>query len=135
MGQEELARDPRFSSMVARRENLPSLNEMVADWVRTCDLQEVWEILVQNEVPHSPVYDIRDIFEDPHYRARGNIVEVEDPLLGKIKMQDVVPKLSVSPGQVKSAGPALGRHNEEVYGSLLGLDQKGIAHLMSEGVI
>ncbi|MBI2875336.1 MAG: CoA transferase, partial [Candidatus Tectomicrobia bacterium] len=135
MGREELAHDPRFATMVSRRENLAPLNELVANWVRGYDLPTVWEILVQHEVPHSPVLDIQDIFEDPHYQARGNLVEVEDPALGRVRMQDVVPKLSASPGRVQSAGPALGQHNQEVYRSWLGLSEEELRHLQEESVI
>ena len=83
----------------------------------------------------SPVFSIQDIFEDPHYRARGNILEVEDPHIGSVKMQDVVPKLSLTPGKVASAGPRLGQHNTEVYGSLLGRSEEELGRMKEEGVI
>ncbi|MBI2875729.1 MAG: CoA transferase, partial [Candidatus Tectomicrobia bacterium] len=91
MGQEELARDPRFNSLVTRQENIEALNALVADWVKEYTLEEVIRVLVEHEVPNGPVYDIEGIAQDPHYQARGNLIEVEDPRLGRIKMQDVVP--------------------------------------------
>jgi crotonobetainyl-CoA:carnitine CoA-transferase CaiB-like acyl-CoA transferase len=91
--------------------------------------------LVKHEVPNHPVFDIQDAFEDPHYRARGNLVEVPDPVMGSVKMQDVVPKLSLTPGSVRSSGPLLGQHNEEVYRDLLGLSQEEMARLKQEGAI
>ncbi|MFQ5893483.1 MAG: CaiB/BaiF CoA transferase family protein, partial [Nitrospinota bacterium] len=133
MGQEELASDPRFSTMVGRKENLEALDRIVTDWAKGYTLEALWEILVKHEVPNHPVFDIQDAFEDPHYRDRGNLVEVADPVMGSVKMQDVVPKLSLTPGSVRNAGPLLGQHNEEVYGSLLGLNEEEMARLSQEG--
>ncbi|MBI2875771.1 MAG: CoA transferase, partial [Candidatus Tectomicrobia bacterium] len=90
---------------------------------------------VEHEVPNGPVYDIEGISQDPHYQARGNLIEVEDPRLGRIKMQDVVPKFSLTPGQVNGAGPALGEHNEEVYREILGCQPEELVQLRAEGII
>ncbi|MDP6561098.1 MAG: CoA transferase, partial [Candidatus Binatia bacterium] len=135
MGREELAQDPRFATMIGRKENVSLLYEIVTEWTKSYLSQELWDILVRHQVPNSPVYNIRDIFEDPHYRTRGNIVEVEDPVMGTVKMQDVVPKLSLTPGKVRSTGPTLGQHNGDIYGSLLGLEPQEIAQLQEKGVI
>ena len=92
-------------------------------------------MMVAAQVPVCRAYSIRDIFEDPHYRARGDIVEVEDPVIGPLRMQGAYPRFSRTPGSVRRGAPRLGEHNEEVYGGLLGLDAAEIADLRGEGVI
>ncbi|MDQ3568845.1 MAG: CoA transferase, partial [Actinomycetota bacterium] len=77
---------------------------------------------------------VAEIFEDAQYAARDMIVEVEHPKFGSIRLPGVVPKLSKTAGSVRTAGPTLGQHNEEVYGAL-GLSEKDIARLGEEGVI
>ncbi|MBI1987569.1 MAG: CoA transferase [Nitrospinae bacterium] len=136
MGREELARDPRFDTIVKRRmENNELLSQIVVAWTRGMRAEELINLLEEHEIPTGLVYDIRDIFEDPHYRARGNILTVEDPALGSVKMQDVVPKLSLTPGKVRSAGPLLGQHNEEIYRNLLDFQGEELGGLREEGVI
>jgi crotonobetainyl-CoA:carnitine CoA-transferase CaiB-like acyl-CoA transferase len=135
IGREELAQDPRFATLVKRVENRPILNEIIAGWTKGIPGRELVEILAKNEVATSLVYSIRDIFEDPHYQSRGNIIEIDDPLLGKFRMQDVVPKLSLSPGRVKSAGPSLGQHNEEIFKKLLGYSQEELYLLRAEKIV
>ena len=124
----------RFATRVGRLKNRLRVNEMVSGWVKGYTL-EVAEILIRHEVPNSPLYNIQDIFEDPHYRTRKNLIEVEDPLIGSVRMQDVVPKFSLTPGKVNSTGPLLGQHNGEVYRSLLGLKEEELERMQQEGII
>jgi formyl-CoA transferase len=135
MGQEELAKDPRFSAILGRAQNKDMLNQIVESWTKAHPRSELIEIFVKNQVPMSPINSIEDIFNDPHYAFRKNILEIEDPVLGKVKMQDVVPKLSLTPGRVRSAGPELGQHNEEIYGTLLGYSEEEIARLRARKAI
>ncbi|MBI2877394.1 MAG: CoA transferase [Candidatus Tectomicrobia bacterium] len=114
MDREELVQDPRFSDRIQRGENGAAINAVVADWAREQTLPELVEKLDRAEVPVGPLYSIAEIFEDPHYRARGNLVEVEDPVLGKLRMQGVSPRLSRTPGQIRWSGPRLGEHNAEI---------------------
>ena len=88
------------------------------------------------EVPGSLVYSVRDLFEDPHVRARENIVARPSPLGGLLHVAGVVPKLSRSPGAVGGLGPLRpGQDNEAVYGERLGLDAAALADLRARGVI
>jgi len=86
-------------------------------------------------VPVTRVYSIADIFADPHYEARNDIVEVDDPSIGPIRMQSVYPRLSRTPGSIRRGAPRLGEHNLEVYSSLLGLSESEIEALRRDGVI
>ena len=81
------------------------------------------------------VYDVRDIFEDPQYAARKNIVEVPDIDFGTVRMQGVVPKFSRTPGAVRKSGGALGQDNDSVYCDELGLSRMELSELEAEGVI
>ncbi len=82
-----------------------------------------------------PVYNISDIVDDPHYQERGDILEIEDSELGKTRMVGIVPKFGETPGRVDHAGPALGQHNESVYGSWLGHSPEYLGDLAKRGII
>ena len=73
-------------------------------------------------MPAGRIFRARDMFADPHFAARNAIVTVAHPDFGELPMQNVAPKLSATPGSVRSAGPALGEHNDEIWGELVGLD-------------
>ena len=76
-----------------------------------------------------------DMLSDPHFEARRSIVDVPHPDFPKLKMQDVFPRMSVTQGSVRWPGPPLGAHNDEIYGTLLGLDAATRAQLARDGII
>ncbi|RMF91244.1 MAG: CoA transferase [Nitrospinota bacterium] len=135
MGREELADDPRYATMTKRVEHMEELHRLIGEWVQTYNAEEVSQILEAAGVPATRMYSIADIFADPHYQARENLVEVETPQLGKIKMSGVIPKFSRTPGRIRWAGPDLGAHNEEIYQGLLGLSAETLAEYKSRGII
>ncbi len=135
MGQPELAKDPRFNTNPRRVENGEAINNIVAQWVRDRTFQQAQQELDEAGVPISLVCSIADIFGNPQYKARENIIEVEDPVIGPIKMPGVIPKFSMNPGRVTRTAPALGQDNEEIYGKLLGYTREQIALLKDEGVL
>jgi len=81
------------------------------------------------------VCDIRDIVAGEQYLARENIVEVEDPDLGRVKVQNVVPRFSETPGKVRYLGLSLGTSNQEIYGEWLGLLDEELAELKRQKII
>ena len=93
------------------------------------------ELCGKGEVPCGPVYAIDEIFEDPHYAARENIKEVKDPRIGSVRVPNVVPRLTATPGGIDHLGPSLGQDSEDVYQQLLGLEEAEIADLRERGVI
>src|SRR6185369_4131807 len=97
-------------------------------------LAELRTRLEAHEVGFSPIYDASDIFADPHFIARETIVSVSDPELGDVRMQCVVPRFSETPGAVRSAGPSIGQHNDEVFRAL-GLAADEIARLRTAKII
>ena len=130
----ELATDLRFSTNTARVANRDALDRRVAGWIAAQDLAEVGATLLRHEVSFSPVYSIRDVFEDPHFREREMVVAVHDRQLGELKMQNVVPRFSRTPGGIRGTGPDLGEHNEEVFGAL-GLGAADLEALRARGVV
>jgi formyl-CoA transferase len=135
MGQPELAEDARFATHAARGANQAELDERIATWSATLDAADLEATLVVHAVPTGKIYRAPEMLEDPHFAARQAIVTVPHPALGDVPMQNVAPKLSATPGAVRWAGPALGQHNDEVYGDLLGLDAEQRAALAADGVI
>jgi crotonobetainyl-CoA:carnitine CoA-transferase CaiB-like acyl-CoA transferase len=135
MGRDDLLGDPRFASLAARVQHADEINAIVADWVKGHTADEVERILVAAQVPVTRAYSIADIFADPHYAARQDIVRVDDPTIGPTRMQAVYPRLSATPGRIQRGAPKLGEHNREIYGTLLGLSDEEIEALQRDRVI
>jgi crotonobetainyl-CoA:carnitine CoA-transferase CaiB-like acyl-CoA transferase len=104
MGREELAEDPRYQTGPERVKRREEVDGMVSEWTQTFDMNALTELLDSEEVPVSPINSIADIFQNPQYEARGSIVEVDDPVVGRVKMPGVVPRMSQSPGS-RPPGP------------------------------
>lgn len=132
---EDLIHDARFVDNQARTRNADTLDAVFAQWIGEHTSAEVLATLNDAGAAVAPIYSVQDVFTDAHFRERQNIADVDDPDLGKLRMQNVVPKLSRTPGQIRSAGPRLGEHNREVYGSWLGLPEDELNALAAEGVI
>jgi len=92
-------------------------------------------VLSEAGVAVAPVYSNRDIAEDPHFRARRSITRIDDADFGSVAVPCVVPRLSATPGEARSAGPAAGAHNAEVYGGWLGLSDAEQDALRRSGTI
>lgn len=130
----DLISDARFRTNQDRVRNRTVLDDIIAPEIAKLTLAELRARLDANQVGFSPIYDIADIFEDPHFKARKAIVEVQDNELGTVRMQSVVPVFSRTPGAIRQAGPALGEHNAEIYGAL-GLSEEELRHLTDQKVI
>ncbi|MEV6773867.1 CoA transferase [Nocardia sp. NPDC051030] len=135
MDRSELASDERYSNHTARGARMDELDAMISEWTAEQDADVLLTRLHEGGVPAGRIYTARDMFTDPHFAAREAIVRLAHPELGELPMQNVFPKLSATPGQVRHAGPGLGDHNADVYGGLLGLDADQLAKLTETGVI
>jgi crotonobetainyl-CoA:carnitine CoA-transferase CaiB-like acyl-CoA transferase len=135
MGMPDLINRPEFKDNAARLENREALNEELQGWLGQRDLQETMDNLVPAGAVVGPVYDAPQIMTDPHYQAREDIIDINDPELGKTKMLGIVPKFSETPGAVQHAGPTVGEHNQHIYSSWLGLDEGELAELAGQGTI
>ncbi|RTG98551.1 formyl-CoA transferase [Thermus scotoductus] len=135
MGRPELAEDPRFATHDARAENMELLDSLISEWTATRPIDDLLETLHEAGVPAGKIYTARDMLEDPHFLARQAIVKVNVPGIGEMPMQNVFPKLSLTPGEVRWPGPELGEHNREIFCGLLGLTEDELAELKEKGVI
>ena len=135
MGLPELIEDPRFKDNASRLENREALNQDMQEWVGRRSMAEILEQVIPAGGVVGPVYDAAQIVDDPHYQARDDILEIDDPELGHTRMVGVVPKFSVTPGSVEHAGPTLGEHNGLIFGSWLGYSEQQIEELAGRGVI
>lgn len=128
--------DPNgLGKMEARVQQRAYVDGLVAEWTSSLTRAEVIESCDRGQVPCGSVYSIDEIFEDPQYRARGNLRTVHDPRVGKITVPNIVPQLSDTPGLIESLGPALGQHNDEIYRGKLGLSDHELELLRSAKVI
>jgi crotonobetainyl-CoA:carnitine CoA-transferase CaiB-like acyl-CoA transferase len=118
----ELIDDPRFVDNAARIEHADEIDDIFVEWIGRHDADHVLATLNDAGAAAAPIYDMREIFADPHFAARENIAAVPDDELGVIRMQNLAPKLSRSPGQIRHAGPRLGEHTTEVLMDWLRID-------------
>lgn len=119
----ELIVDPRFGDNRLRLENVTALEEAMQVAVSRYDFDDLVARFEHHQATIAPVYSVAQIFEDPHYQARHNIAAIEDEELGVVRMQDVVGRLSRTPGGVRHAGPRLGEHNREILIDRLGFSE------------
>jgi crotonobetainyl-CoA:carnitine CoA-transferase CaiB-like acyl-CoA transferase len=118
VGGEALVTDPRFRTNRDRVANIDELDAMVSAWMVDHTLDEVLAAFGEGEAALAPIYDISQIVEDPQYLAREAILRVPDPELGSVLMQGLVAKLSETPGEIRTTGPELGAHTDEVLGEI-----------------
>ncbi len=135
IGRPELADDERYATHSARGEHQQELDDLIAEWTGGHTADAVIDLLNNAAVPTGRIYRAPEMLEDPHFAARNIIVRLAHPDFGEIAMQDVVPRLSETPGEVRWVGPALGQHNEEIYTGLLGKSREELARLRETGVI
>jgi formyl-CoA transferase len=130
-----LADDPRYATHVARGERQAELDGLIADWSRTHTAEAIEQLMEQAGVPAGRIYRAPEIMADPHVQARDAIIRVLHPQYGELAMQNVAPRLSDTPGEVRHAAPALGADTEGVLRELLGLAPGELAELAAGKVI
>ena len=135
IGRPGLAEEPPFRDYRSRVENQDALYAIIADWAGRTTLADAMAALVAADIPASPLMSVADIAADPHFRERGTLIEVEDEECGRLSMAAPIPRMSETPGQVRSLGPALGSGNEAVLGGMLGMSGTEIEALRKAGVI
>jgi crotonobetainyl-CoA:carnitine CoA-transferase CaiB-like acyl-CoA transferase len=135
MGQPELLAPDRFQKMSQRVAARDEVNAIVAAFCKSMPRDELIEHCLSFEVPIGPIYNVADIYKDPQFRARQNFIEWEEPRTGKITIPNVIPRLSETPGEIRSLGPDIGQHNDEIFRERLGLSEDEIAKLKASKVI
>jgi crotonobetainyl-CoA:carnitine CoA-transferase CaiB-like acyl-CoA transferase len=135
MGQPRLADDPRYATHIARGEHQGELDAMIGEWTRTQTCEALEVACEAGGVPCGRIYRAPEMLVDEHFAAREAIVEVEHPVLGAFKMQNVFPKLSETPGNVRWTGPDMGTHTYDVLRDILGYDDTKIEALKAANAI
>ena len=134
VGRPELIDEPWFASGGGRAAHADILDDAVGGWIAERTAAEVVAAFEAAQAAVAPIYDVADVMADPQYQALESLVSVPDPDLGPVVMQNVLFRLSETPGAVVSTGPRLGEHNAEVFGHL-GIDAGQRAALTRDGVI
>ncbi|MBV7483291.1 CaiB/BaiF CoA-transferase family protein [Bordetella sp. BOR01] len=135
MGRCDLVESGGLASIDARIERREEVNQIVADWMIAQDRDDILFRLEEGNVPAGPVNNIADFFADPHVQGRETLIKMQHPTEGEVIIPNVVPRLSETPGHVRTLGPDLGQHNQAVYSGLLGLSDNQIADLEKNGII
>jgi formyl-CoA transferase len=135
MGRPELAADPDYRTHQGRGAHQPELDALIGAWTAALPTGEVLDLMDRHGVPAGLIYRAPDMLTDPQFAARQAIVTVKHPRFGDLKMQNVAPKLSETPGTIRSPSPELGEHNDEVYRGLLDLTAARIEALRAQRVI
>lgn len=134
MGRPELGRDERYATRVARVARLDEVDEMVGAWTATRSRQELLELLQASGVPCAPVREIDEVVADPHLHQRGMLRELDHPEFGPMVLPHSPLHVGTHDQQLRPS-PRLGQHNDEVFGSWLGLDPESLEDLREKGVI
>jgi len=133
MGQPELAKT--YPTSAVRVKNRELINNIVATWIGDKSLDDVMAATTAGGVPCAQIYSIKEIFEDEQYRARGNMIRIDDPRVGELVLPAPVPRLSETPATFKHAGRSLGADNADIYGQLLGMTSEQLKSAQANGII
>ena len=114
IGRPDMKTDPRFSTNTVRVQNRALVDEAVGAWFATRSRDEAIEAIHAAEVTAGPIFDSADIVDDPHFREREVLVEVEDRDLGSLPLHAITPRLSETPGVWRRPAPQLGEHTREI---------------------
>lgn len=135
VGRPEVIEEPWFANGETRAQHADELDAMVGQWIAARDEDEVTRAFAAADAAVAPVYDIAAIFKDPQYQALDTITTVDDPDLGPLRMQNVLYRLSATPGSIRFTGRPHGADNDDVLRDMAGLDATAINRLRGEGVI
>ena len=135
MSRPELALDDRYKSHTGRGRHQLELDKLINEWTKTKNLSEVEQLCNENGIPAGLIYTAKDMINDQHFKARNAIIDIDHPDFGTIKMQNVSPKLSETPGEVSKVGPNLGEHNDYVFKHILNKTDQELDGLKKKGII
>ena len=131
-----LAVESREWRLLAQRaERADEINGIVADWTAAHSAAEVEAACIAQDVPVGTAYSAADIAVDPHMAARGDLVTVDDPVLGALRQQAPFPRFDAERPQSPGGAPRLGEHNDEVWCGLVGLSPEELARHRADGIV
>lgn len=134
VGHPEVIDEPWFAGGVTRAKHADELDEMVGSWIAAHDFDDVVSEFEAAQAAVAPIYDVEDILNDPQFQALDSITTVEDPDLGPLRMQNVMFRMSETPGRIRYPGRARGADNEDVYREL-GVTAERLAELREQGAV
>ncbi|MGH2461853.1 MAG: CaiB/BaiF CoA transferase family protein [Chloroflexota bacterium] len=135
VGRADVAAEPWFRNHTGRVKHADELDEIIGGWIGERSSEEVLRTFEEFQAAIAPIYSIADIMLDPQYRARETITTHVDPRLGPVKIQNVIPRLSETPGRLRHLGPDLGAHNREIYVDKLGYSEYEIEAWRKAGIV
>ena len=127
MQRDDLAEDERFATHAARGKHAELLDQIISEWTASVDSDPLLELMETSGVPAGRMYRAPEMLADPHFEARESIIKLPHPDFGEMPMQNVAPRLSGTPGEVRWVGPELGAHNDEILKGLLGMTDEQVA--------
>jgi formyl-CoA transferase len=134
IGREDLRDDPALARNDGRAAQMERIDDAISAWTCRLTQQEVLKAMEQAEVPAGRIYNAADIAADPHYAARGMIQEVIAGDGEPLKVPGIVPKLSGTPGAIRTPAPKLGEHTDEVL-QALGFSAGDISRLRDKKIL
>lgn len=134
VGHPEVIREPWFSSGGERAKHADLLDEMVSSWILERDQDAVLRAFAEADAAVAPIYQMNDIFEDAQYKALGSIATVNDPVLGDVRMPNVLFRLSETPGSIRWTGRAIGADTDTILRERAGVTSEQLAALRAKGV-
>ena len=135
MERPDLLTDERYATPKARAANNDAINQIVTDWAAARTAAEIEQRCVAHDVPVGTAYDAADLSNDEHVIARGDILSVDDPVIGAVRQQAPFPRIGGQDPETPTGAPRLGADTDDVLGSVLGLDRSELDRLRAEGII
>ncbi len=133
IGRDDLIDDPRYRTNEERVKHGDELDAIIGTFIADRTQAENVAFFEKAEVTIGPIYDISQILEDPHMTERELVADYPDPDMDAFPMHHVVPRLSGTPGSIRTLAPRLGEHNREILGEL-GIDVSAYDALVAEGI-
>jgi formyl-CoA transferase len=135
MDQPELIDDPRFARLSDRAARSDEINEIVSAWTETHAASELEAACVAHDVPVATAYTAADMFADPHFAARNDLMTIADPVVGPMRQQAPYPRFVGEPQATPAGAPRLGEHTDAVLSTLIGLEPSELDALRARGVV
>ena len=133
IGRDDLGNDPQLENNDGRVKRVAELDQAIGEWAKTVSTDKALEILDSVAVPVGRLYTVADIANDPHYKARGNIQTIQMQDGSRLDVPGVIPKLSRTPGSIKTLAPDIGENTDEILQSI-GLNKSQVASLKERGI-
>ena len=135
INREDLAQNEEFKSNDGRAANMKYIDEQIEAWTKTMSIEDALVTLDKYQIPAGKIYNVEDMFNDAHFKARQMIETVKINEKDNLKVPGIIPKFSKTPGKIKWAGLSLGASNKEIYQNMLGFSDEEMDKMKSEGVI